>query len=193
MSVQTRTHPAPVSTAAALAFIAGASILRVAVSGSHVAASLFGAVIFSAVLLSAALLWHISPALPKVRSLGIGALGAAVLVVLPHIHSAMPLRIAAPTPTLLAWSLIVTLVACSEEFALRGMLFNAVTSARGPVAAVVVTSVIFAFMHVPLYGWQALPLDLAVGALLGVLRYYGGVTASATAHTLADLAAGWLL
>jgi hypothetical protein len=93
----------------------------------------------------------------------------------------------------LVWSVVVTLVACSEELAIRGMLFNAIRPVWGTVAAVAVTSVVFALMHVPLYGWRALPLDLAVGVWLGMLRCYGGVAAAATAHCVADLATGWLL
>jgi hypothetical protein len=49
-------------------------------------------------------------------------------------------------------------------------------------------------MHVPLYGVGALPLDLAVGLLLGGLRIVSGsVLAPAIAHVLADIAGGWLL
>ena len=45
----------------------------------------------------------------------------------------------------------------------------------------------------PLYGWAALPLDLAVGLLLGGLRMLaGGWGAPAVAHAAADLAGWWL-
>jgi membrane protease YdiL (CAAX protease family) len=54
--------------------------------------------------------------------------------------------------------------------------------------------VLFALIHLPLYGVGALPLDLAVGLLLGGLRIIsGGVLAPAIAHVIADLAGGWLL
>jgi hypothetical protein len=44
-----------------------------------------------------------------------------------------------------------------------------------------------------MYGWTAVPLDLAVGVWLGGLRLAtGGVAAPATAHALADLAYWWL-
>ena len=60
--------------------------------------------------------------------------------------------------------------------------------------ALAVTTVLFAAMHVPLYGFGSLPLDLAVGLLLGGLRIVsGGVLAPAIAHVVADLAGGWLL
>jgi len=48
-------------------------------------------------------------------------------------------------------------------------------------------------VHVPLYGVGALPLDAAVGLLLGGLRLLtGGWVAPAAAHALADVAGGWL-
>ncbi len=65
--------------------------------------------------------------------------------------------------------------------------------ARGELLALPVTTAAFALLHVPLYGWAALPLDLAVGLLLGGLRMVsGGWGAPAVAHTLADLAGWWL-
>jgi membrane protease YdiL (CAAX protease family) len=73
-------------------------------------------------------------------------------------------------------------------------VFTLLARRLGPVTAVLLTSMMFAGMHVPLYGVAALPLDFAVGMWLGGLRLLsGGVTASATAHALADLASGWLL
>ena len=59
--------------------------------------------------------------------------------------------------------------------------------------AVIVTAVLFAMMHVPLYGWHVVPLDLGVGLWLAGLRLAtGGVAAPAIAHTVADLATWWL-
>jgi membrane protease YdiL (CAAX protease family) len=178
---------------AALAFIAGASLLRIAVAGPRVAVSLPAAALFSGVLLTVTLR-TVPRAQPAwIRAAAVGIAGGVILVAAARLHAVSPPRFAAPTTSLLIWSLVVTLVACSEEFAIRGMLFDAVRSARGTAAAVATTSVVFALMHVPLYGWRVLPLDLAAGVWLGVLRCHAGVTASATAHTIADLAAGWLL
>jgi membrane protease YdiL (CAAX protease family) len=42
---------------------------------------------------------------------------------------------------------------------------------RGPVTAIAVTSICFAALHVPLYGWHVVPLDTAVGLWLGVLQW----------------------
>ena len=64
----------------------------------------------------------------------------------------------------------------------------------GDGGALLVTTLLFAAMHVPLYGIGSLPLDLAAGLLLGGLRIVsGGVLAPAVAHVVADLAGGWLL
>ena len=55
------------------------------------------------------------------------------------------------------------------------------------------TSVVFALLHVPLYGWHVVPLDLGVGLWLAGLRLIsGGVAAPAVAHVVADLATWWL-
>ena len=92
-----------------------------------------------------------------------------------------------------AWLGVTILVVCAEEVLLRGALIDAVHEAFGPVAAVLVSSAAFALMHVPLYGWGVMPIDLAAGACLAGLRYLsGGVAAPAVAHLLADLATWWL-
>jgi membrane protease YdiL (CAAX protease family) len=58
---------------------------------------------------------------------------------------------------------------------------------------VAVTSIVFALIHVPLYGWHVVPLDLGVGVFLGGLRLVSGsVAAPAIAHIGADLATWWL-
>jgi membrane protease YdiL (CAAX protease family) len=55
------------------------------------------------------------------------------------------------------------------------------------------TSLAFALMHVPIYGWGVVPLDLAVGLALGGLRLATGtVLAPIAAHAVADLATWWL-
>jgi hypothetical protein len=48
-------------------------------------------------------------------------------------------------------------------------------------------------MHVPLYGWHVVPLDLGVGLWLAGLRLAtGGIAAPAIAHAVADLATWWV-
>jgi membrane protease YdiL (CAAX protease family) len=84
-------------------------------------------------------------------------------------------------------------IAPAEELFLRGLLQPALRQVAGPGAAIAAVAVLFAAIHLPDYGWGAMPLDLGVGLLLGWLREEtGSVSACVAAHTLADLGA-WFL
>ena len=123
-----------------------------------------------------------------------GAAGAGVLCLVPLVvHLRTPAGALDPHDFGL-WAAVVTAVAVAEEAFLRGALWTAVVRGRGgETAALLVTTVAFGLLHVPFYGTDALPLDLAVGLLLGGLRQLtGGWTAPAVAHTIADLAGWWL-
>lgn len=98
-----------------------------------------------------------------------------------------------PAAPFLPWAAIIVGVAVAEEAVLRGVLFDRLRRASGVLPAILVTTVAFALMHVPLYGWHVVPLDLAVGLALGGLRIATrGVAAPAVAHAIADLATWWL-
>jgi membrane protease YdiL (CAAX protease family) len=98
-----------------------------------------------------------------------------------------------PAAAFLPWAAIIVGVAVAEEAVLRGVLFDRLWRGSGLLAAILVTTVVFALMHVPLYGWHVVPLDLAVGLALGGLRVATrGVAAPAVAHAVADLATWWL-
>ena len=85
------------------------------------------------------------------------------------------------------------LVAASEEFVFRGVLFDSLTRGHSVLGAVAVTSVLFGIVHVPFYGWSALPVDIAAGVWLAGLRLSSrGLVAPCTAHVLADLVTWWL-
>jgi membrane protease YdiL (CAAX protease family) len=87
----------------------------------------------------------------------------------------------------------VTVVAGAEELFLRGSLYDAVTTWRGEGWAIAVGALGFALLHVPMYGWHVLPLDLAVGLVLGGLRQHSGTpVAPAITHIGADFV-GWFL
>jgi membrane protease YdiL (CAAX protease family) len=98
-----------------------------------------------------------------------------------------------PAAPFVPWALVNVLVASAEEAVLRGVLFDRVAHAGGAALALAVTTCAFALLHVPLYGWQVVPLDLAVGLCLGGLRMATrSVAAPAAAHIVADLATWWL-
>jgi membrane protease YdiL (CAAX protease family) len=88
------------------------------------------------------------------------------------------------------WAALAALIATLEEIAIRGALFKSWSDEAGPVAAIVAGAVVFALIHLPRYGWGAMPLDAAVGLALGGLRALTGrVLPCAVAHTIADLGA----
>jgi membrane protease YdiL (CAAX protease family) len=134
------------------------------------------------------------PSVPPVRSVVTGIAGGAVLVALAVVASSGgPPGLVAPAAPFGPWAAITVLVAIGEEAVLRGALLDATEEAAGLVVAIVVSSVLFAIIHVPLYGWHVVPLDLAVGIWLAGLRLVSGrVAAPAIAHALADLATWWL-
>ncbi len=129
-----------------------------------------------------------------VAQLAVGMAGGLALVALALLTRRAGPQIAIdPASSLAPWAAVTVLVAVGEEAILRGVLFDAAEEAGGVVAALAVTSVAFALLHVPLYGWHVVPLDLGVGLFLGGLRVLGGgVAAPATAHAVADLATWWM-
>jgi len=129
-----------------------------------------------------------------VAAVALGAAGGGVLVavaVVSRLGSTWP---STPMPVAFApWAVATIVVACAEEALLRGVLFDAVGERAGTFAAIVVTSALFALIHVPLYGWHVVPLDFGVGLWLAGLRLLsGGIAAPAFAHAIADLATWWL-
>ena len=98
-----------------------------------------------------------------------------------------------PATPFVAWALITLLVAAAEEGALRGALLDRIERVAGLAPAIVLTTIAFALIHVPLYGWHVVPLDLAVGLVLAGLRISTrGLAAPIAAHFVADLATWWL-
>jgi len=179
--------------AAGLALAPG---LRMAIAGGEGTQSAVAGLAFAGALgaLVMASLWR--PPVPQLRDALVGIAGGSVLV-LPALYfratTLVPV-LGFPPSSFPTWVVVVGTVALAEEMLLRGALFAALAASSGVTAAVSVTSVVFALLHVPLYGWGALPLDLAVGIWLGGLRAVtGSVTAPAVAHLLADVAAWWLL
>jgi membrane protease YdiL (CAAX protease family) len=177
-----------------LAGLAAATFARAAANGQPTTTALAAGSGFGVALLVAAILAGWRPAWPRGRSLVIGAVGGVVLLALPLLlHPGAASAIGMRPGPLAAWAVVTILVATAEEVLLRGALFDAIGQPYGLLGAVVVSSLAFALMHVPLYGWTVVPLDIAAGVWLCGLRLAsGGVAAPAVAHALADLATWWL-
>jgi membrane protease YdiL (CAAX protease family) len=80
-----------------------------------------------------------------------------------------------------------TLAAVAEEAFFRRLVYGALLAA-GPVAAVVGSAVLFAAVHVTVYGFWVLPLDLAAGLLFGWQRQATGSWAvPAVTHAAANV------
>ena len=177
----------------------GAVAVRVAVAGPAGATSTRAGLVFAAVLVTAVLVavgarWCPAPRLDR-RSVVIGLAGAVVLLVPVAIsYGVGALSLSTNATSYAGWAAATAVVATAEEAFLRGALFAVLQRWRGTVGAVVGAAVAFAALHVPLYGWRSLPLDLAVGLVLGTLRVLSGSwTAPAIAHVGADLAGWWLV
>ena len=82
---------------------------------------------------------------------------------------------------------INTLAAVAEEAFFRRLVYGALL-AGGPTTALVGSAVLFAAVHVTVYGLWVLPLDLAAGLLLGWQRQATGSWAvPAVTHAIANL------
>jgi membrane protease YdiL (CAAX protease family) len=182
-------------TALLITGFAGAVIVRVLIgnhSGSTVAQSALAGIAFAAclVMLSCA-------NIPKTRLsrkiVAMGIAGGLVLCVPSVIAMIWGADSHRPGGNYWQWALVVSIVAFAEELFLRGTLFGVLLRWKGEVVAVVVTSLLFALLHVPLYGWHVVPLDVAVGVWFSVLRLVSGsYLTSAFAHITADLLGWWL-
>jgi membrane protease YdiL (CAAX protease family) len=174
--------------------IATAVALRTAVGSPDPSSSDAAGIVFVVSLLALAAFAGVRPRLPAPGALAIGLVGGAVLVACSLIgRPVVALHPYAALPQLVTWTPLVTLIAIGEEALLRGALFSAAQVRWGTAAALAVSTLTFAAMHLPLYGLAAMPLDLAVGLWLGGLRVLtGGFAAPAAAHAAADLASGWL-
>ena len=130
----------------------------------------------------------------------IGLVGGAALIglaLVARIGAAppipTPLSVGLPGALFGPWLTATVTVALAEELVLRGAVFSMLERAATPLIALLVTSVAFALMHVPVYGWHVVPLDLGVGLFFGGLRLATGRwLAPGVAHVVADGAPWWL-
>jgi membrane protease YdiL (CAAX protease family) len=176
--------------------LAGLTVLavaRAALNGQRPLTAFLAGGAFGIALLAVAVAAGWRPTLPRLGTLVVGMLGGLALIAIPRLaHPLVPAAIGMRPEPFVAWGVVTAVVVVGEEALLRGALFGALDRSAGPLVAVLVTSLAFSLMHVPLYGWQVVPLDLGVGVFLGGLRLAsGGVAAPAAAHLLADLSTWW--
>ena len=117
------------------------------------------------------------------RSVPVLALGVGAFAVGRVLTAGSP-----PPVTATAFVLgLNTLAAVAEEAFFRRLVYGALL-AGGPVLAVGGSAVLFAAVHVSVYGAWVLPLDLAAGLLLGWQRHVtGSWIVPAATHSVANL------
>ena len=166
--------------------------LRVALGWPVVAPDVPAALAFAAALYLLALASGTRvPFSGRAVLIGLGGLALVCApVAVDHVFSTRPV---AGTEGFFPWAAAVLAVATAEEVFLRGTLYEATEAVWGTNVAIVLGAVCFTALHVPLYGWHVVPLDLAVGLVLGGLRQGAGTPlAPAVTHTGADWV-GWFL
>lgn len=138
---------------------------------------------------------------------GVGALGVIAPAPLAGEHDArlpwlwalalgvLPFAVFAawfqPLPARGGWIVVVTasVAAVAEELFFRRLVYGWLTR-WGPLLAVAGSAVLFAAVHVPVYGPGVLPIDLAAGLVFGWQRWASGTwTVPAATHVLANLLA----
>lgn len=174
--------------------LGAAAIARAAFNGTGSAGAFLSGAVFGLTLLVLAVVAGWRPVPPRAATLAAGLVGGLVLVAIPLVVGPPSRAVTGVRPDpFLAWAAVTALVATAEEAVLRGALLGALDEAGGALMAVIGSSAAFALMHVPLYGWGVVPIDLAAGVFLAGLRYLTGGTAAPTvAHLVADLATWWL-
>lgn len=172
--------------AAALAAASGCGLLCARPfllrDGGHPTATLAG---LFAVLLVAGLVWpRRQTARPPIAAsrVGVFAVGVAAFVlgrILGGGH--------APQPLVLRVVVLGSLAAVAEEVFFRHFIYDALRP-NGTAGAIVGSAALFAVVHVTVYGWWVLPIDLAAGLVLSWQRSAtGSWKVPAITHVLANL------
>jgi membrane protease YdiL (CAAX protease family) len=92
-----------------------------------------------------------------------------------------------PAPFALRLVALNGLAAIAEEALFRRLLFGALER-HGAVVAVAGSTVLFAVVHVTVYGWWVLPIDIGAGLVLSWQRWAtGNWTVPAVTHVLANV------
>jgi len=134
-----------------------------------------------AAILVGSLLVPVAPGRAMLRPSLVLAIGLAAIAV-ALVAGGRP--VASP---LAAWSLPLALLAAVAEEALFRRAAYSALERHGVIVAVGATAVAFALIHVPLYGWAVLPVDLGAGLLLSWQRWASGTwTVPAATHAAAN-------
>lgn len=166
--------------------------LRVVVGGAGVAQSARAGLVFAACLVLVSVAARTKVALSW-KAVVVGLAGVLLVCAPVAVGQLMALRPLHASAGFAKWAIVVAVVAIAEEVVLRGTLYDAIDDLAGATPAVIVGAICFAALHVPLYGWHVVPLDLVVGLVLGGLREATGTPlAPAVTHVGADLVA-WFL
>jgi membrane protease YdiL (CAAX protease family) len=174
-----------------LAQLAGWTWVRVEVAGPARASHPVAGLLFGAGLAACALAvgWRPDRRLHLVAGLAGGLVLCFPVVVLHVVED----RSVGTVSGFLAWFAVIVVVVWAEEAFLRGALFAVVQRAGGALPALMITSLAFGLLHVPVYGWHVLAVDVAAGAWLGALRLAtGSYWPAVVAHMVADAATWWL-
>ena len=159
-----------------------ALVLRIAIVGSSAAVPIFVAILAALAVVSIATpVGADVPRLPTplVVALGIAAVLAAAIVV----GRGMPL----PTGALVL--ALGVAAAVSEELFFRRLVYGRL-EAFHPMVAIIGSALLFALVHVPLYGFPVFWVDLGAGLLFSWQRWAsGGWGASAATHAVANILA----
>ena len=122
-----------------------------------------------------------SPSVGVAGWLGVTSVGTLAIAVVAATAPLLPLQ----RPGVVGIGLTV-FAAFAEESLFRRSMF-ALLERWGSVFAVLASAAAFAVVHVPGYGWRALPLDLAAGVLFGWQRSAtGSWTSPAATHAAAN-------
>jgi len=150
--------------------------------GAHPTATL--ATMFVALLL-AGLLW------PRRASVPVGPAAAALPVLAVGVGAFLLGRVLgggyAPQPLALRVVVLGSLAAVAEEAFFRRFVYDALLPG-GAALAVFGSAALFAVVHVTVYGWWVLPIDVAAGLVLSWQRWAtGSWKVPALTHIVANL------
>jgi membrane protease YdiL (CAAX protease family) len=134
-------------------------------------------VVLFTVLLAVGWAWP-APAAPSPAAPGLGRGWSPAVVLgigLAAFAAGRLLGGLAPSAVLSPRLLVLTsLAAVAEEAFFRRLLYDHLDGRGGAVLAVAGTTVLFAIVHITVYGAWAMPIDAAAGLLLGWQRFASG-------------------